>query len=399
MYLHMIFILFNLHFFKRGTLGELDPVCAACSKKAKIKLNITLTEALKRLRQNKSSVTYSDLRPGICETTFLLRNGQFYAHKASRSRSKSANISIIYLRHKEFFFSLMRTLQYTGELLRVKIPDIIFNLETQDNPTCRYSIEERQTGSIKAVKGLIHHSFCSPELCDGILLLPMSYNQEIQAMSTTKKMDSRSARIPWAAKKDKLIWRGSNAGKMVELSRFGWKLSATPREKAVKMCKNRKDADVHFGFVPWEVLTRHKYVLALAGNTYSSLFKHALRSGSCILRQSERMYEWFEPFLFEWKHYIPVKWDLSDLLPRLEWIKTHEEVAQKVGRNAHSIGNTLFSPEFMACYTYCSLLQFRKEMIIDFEDVNILQSFAKVERVCSSKLKKKDSCEMVGKIW
>ena len=98
-----------------------------------------------------------------------------------------------------------------------------------------------------------------------------------------------------------------------------------------------------------------------------SIFKHALRSGSCILRQEERMYEWFEPFLKEWVHYIPVRWDLSDLFRQLEWAKNHDDRAQYISSNAKVLGRALFSPEIMACYTYFTVTRFHKKVDIDFE--------------------------------
>ncbi|CAL6331144.1 unnamed protein product [Bathycoccus prasinos] len=157
--------------------------------------------------------------------------------------------------------------------------------------------------------------------CDGIILLPTSYNQRISAMEATRLLDERCSRVKWEKRSNKLFWRGSYAGKRDEYSMFGWKSKDLPRLKAVKLAKFRKDMDIEFGFVPWERFMRNKYILAVAGNTYSSLFKHALRSGSCILRQEERMFEWYEPFVKAWVHYVPLNWDLSDLDSKLNWMK------------------------------------------------------------------------------
>ena len=126
------------------------------------------------------------------------------------------------------------------------------------------------------IKGVIHHSFCSPKLCNGTVLLPISYNQDFEAMESTKALDKKVSSIPWKNKIDKLFWRGSNAGKLQEYEYFGWNLPDLPRKHAVKMCKLHKDIDVNFGFVPWRTFMKYKYHVALAGNTYSSLFKHAL---------------------------------------------------------------------------------------------------------------------------
>ena len=374
-----------------------DFVRKECILKAKRDLNFTSSKAFDETSSittpttDVDNIILSDLRPGLCETTFLVRNGKFYAHKESRSLLyKDKNT--IYLRHRAFFLSSFEMLKETEKILSVKVPEIIFNLETQDNPTCRYPVTEIESGQIRAVKGLFHHSFCSPKLCNGIFLFPISYNQNFKAMEDTRKIDSHYSEIPWKSKQSKLFWRGSNAGKIKEYAHFYWKFSNLPRSKAVKMCKNRKDADVEFGFVPWKIFMKHKYILALAGNTYSSLFKHALRSGSCILRQEERMYEWFEPFLKEWVHYIPVKWDLSDLFVQLQWAKDHDKEAKEIGLRAKAIGEALFSPSLMACYIYCLLIQYHAKLRIDFKDEKLMDAFTEVRYICNSKRNKMNNC-------
>jgi len=301
----------------------------------------------------------------------------------------------VHLLHGEFFFSLLQLLQNTEEILNVKLPPLLFNFETQDNPTCRYPKENLEFDRVEAVQGIVHHSFCSPKLCAGTTLLPISYNQNIEAMEATKSLDMKASKLPWNKRINKLYWRGSNAGKINEYAYFNWKHKKMPRSKAIEMCSSRKDTDVKFGFVPWKVFTRHKYLLALAGNTYASLFKHALRSGSCILRQEERMYEWFEPFLMEWVHYIPVSWDLSNLFQQLNWAKSHDDESQDVGSRAKVLGQSLFSPEIMACYTYCTVKRFHEKFDINVQDKEILQHFIPVDYVCKSKRGKLNNCRHV----
>ena len=136
------------------------------------------------------------------------------------------------------------------------VPDFLFNLETQDNPTCKYPREEMRT-SLVPVKGLVHHSFCSPRLCDGIFLLPMSYNQKIEACEATRSLDARGAEIPWSQRKKKLFWRGANKGKKSEYYFFDWKFSDMPRQRAIRLLQKRKDYDVKFGFVSWLEFVQH----------------------------------------------------------------------------------------------------------------------------------------------
>lgn len=387
--------LFLLVYFPMHVCGvQVNEVCKKCNVQAKFVLNMTFNQAFEHFVPSSDHViNYEDLRPGICETTLLIHKGIIYAHKASRSLIGERK-NTIYLRHKEFFKALIAQILESGQILNVTIPNLIFNLETKDNPTCLYPSSERNSGKIRAVKGLFHHSFCSPKLCDGTLLLPMSYNQNMAAMEATSKIDSICARISWNEKRSTLFWRGSNAGKVEEYAHFGWKHEDMPRKKAVEMCKARKDADVKFGFISWKTFMKHKYILALAGNTYSSLFKHALRSGACILRQDERMYEWFEPFVNKWVHYVPIRWDLSNMFSQLQWVKDNHNEAEAIGKRAQILGEALFSPQIMACYTYCNLVRYHGYLNVGFDE-NLLSSFMPVYSVCNSKRKKKKDCSRI----
>ena len=128
-----------------NTLAAEDFICRSCNSKAEAELNFTFTEAFKS-SFNKTGVVdnilLSDLRTGICETTFIVRDNKFYAHNESRSLRYRDKKNNIYLRHKEFFVPLLEMFKKTEEILGVKLPAIIFNLETQDNPTCRYPVTE-----------------------------------------------------------------------------------------------------------------------------------------------------------------------------------------------------------------------------------------------------------------
>ena len=67
------------------------------------------------------------------------------------------------------------------------------------------------------------------------------------------------------------------------------------------------------------------------------------------------MYEWFEPFLQPWVHYVPVQWDLSNLEEQILWAMNHESEAQNIAFRAQKAGEMLFEPNSMACYTYVAL--------------------------------------------
>jgi len=387
-------VLLLITFFLTFTCSRALSICSDCSASLSKRFNTTQSfeSLLEQMLPRNYSFTLGEMRPGICEATLAYKDGIFYVHKSSRGRLREGEGGTIYLRHKEFFEALSTQLQYTSKYFGKSVPDFLFNLETQDNPTCKYPRAEIELG-LKPVKGVVHHSFCSPELCDGTFLLPMSYNQNIKAIKATEELDKKASKLPWESRADKLFWRGSNKGKKIETQRFGWKYPEMPRQRAARLLRNRKDSDVKFGFVPWSHFAKHKYILSVAGNTYSSLFKHALRSGMCILRQEERLHEWFEPFVKKWEHYVPVNWDLDDLIEKLEWAKTHVVEANNIGIRARNLGKYLFSTHVLSCYTYCGIDYFRKLGPLGLLDsLTLEKDFIRVQNVCNSKLGKRKDC-------
>lgn len=56
---------------------------------------------------------------------------------------------------------------------------------------------------------------------------------------------------------------------------------------------------------------------------------YLLAGNSVVLKQDSIYYEHFYNELQPWKHYIPFKSDLSDLLEKLQWAKDHDEEVSK----------------------------------------------------------------------
>lgn len=209
--------------------------------------------------------------------------------------------------------------------------------------------------------GIVHHSLCHPDLCNGTLLLPVSYNQHIIAMQTSLKADNLAP--PWHKRRNAAVWRGaSNTGKMDFVLRFkpDYPSKLIPRQLLLKMVGKRKDlVDANAKFTPWGELLQFKYHLAVVGNTYASSFKHSARAGQLVIRQEEIMYEWFEPYFEPWTHYVPMRFDLSDLWEKVEWARAHDEEARAIAERARERALKLFSPRFMACYVLGALRGYR----------------------------------------
>ena len=138
-------------------------ICSECSASVSNVLNISVDfERILHFHPPRNyNFSLQELRPGVCEATVAYINDSFYIHKESRSRAglnERFEVNTLHLRYKQFFEYLNYRIKQTEEYIEARIPSFIFNLETQDNPTCRYTREERYSESLRPVKGILHHS-------------------------------------------------------------------------------------------------------------------------------------------------------------------------------------------------------------------------------------------------
>jgi hypothetical protein len=81
-------------------------------------------------------------------------------------------------------------------------------------------------------------------------------------------------------------------------------------------------------------VARFRYLIDIEGIGYSGRLKYLLHSGRPILIQTRPWQEWFFPQLIAWKHYVPVKRDLSDLLGVLDRLDADPNLGARIASDA-----------------------------------------------------------------
>jgi hypothetical protein len=67
---------------------------------------------------------------------------------------------------------------------------------------------------------------------------------------------------------------------------------------------------------------------------------------------------YFYDELIPWKHYVPVKADLSDLQEKIQWAKEHDAMAHEIAENARAFVLTHLMPEHILLYSYKTLVKY-----------------------------------------
>jgi hypothetical protein len=187
---------------------------------------------------------------------------------------------------------------------------------------------------------------------------------------------------PWAAKTDQLFWRGSP----FDGTHFGmydfdnWK--TIPRGRLVHQSRLHPDLiNAAFSAYPHHCFTQdpertlremgpqsyvpiadqlqYKYHLLIDGVTCTFPGTHwKLLSGSVPFKQQSPDILYFYRELIPWKHYIPVRHDLSDLPAKIRWAQEHDAEARAIANQARTFALTHLMPEHILAYCRAILLRY-----------------------------------------
>jgi hypothetical protein len=171
----------------------------------------------------------------------------------------------------------------------------------------------------------------------------------------------RRNRVPWHDRKPVAFWRGSTTGisagnswrglaraKLCDLSLrdttlFDVGFSDVTQRSEIESAEIR-DAGLLRGPVPWQEWNRYKYLIDIDGNTnaFKGLFQRLL-TGSPILKVESRQafVQWYYDELRPWINYVPISADMSDLVDKVRWLQSHDEITEVIGKRGRELTEIL----------------------------------------------------------
>lgn len=108
--------------------------------------------------------------------------------------------------------------------------------------------------------------------------------------------------------------------------------------------------------VEYTEFLKYKICFIVDGAVIASNHMWAFASGGVPVMMSNAKC-WFQEYIIPNVHYVPVKYDVSDLVEKIVWIQEHEDEARQIALNAYEFATTTFSSDFQKNYL---LEQFRK---------------------------------------
>jgi len=164
----------------------------------------------------------------------------------------------------------------------------------------------------------------------------------------------------WKDKKDMAIWRGSCSGPGNNSIRIQTvkKLINYPYAN-VKLIKNwHENKNIPENYFNDKIdlceFFKYKIFLIIDGNILASNHMWGFATG-CVPFLISNAKCWFSDFLKPFVNYIPIKYDLSDLIEKIEWVRNNDELAEKISKNALEFAYDIFSASFQQSYLKVSI--------------------------------------------
>lgn len=192
-----------------------------------------------------------------------------------------------------------------------------------------------------------------------------------------KEIIKGSRAYPWEKKKPLAFWRGTTSGGYLTKENWG----DLPRlQLALLSLKHPKQVDARvvgveqadpevFKIVQGQGLLgrkirqkdhlNYKYLIDVDGNSCAfERYFWTLLSNSVVFKQITNNRQWYYGALEPYRHYIPVKKDLSDLLEKISWANDHDDEVKAIADQGTEFVKNHLSIESNFLYLYTLIKEY-----------------------------------------
>ena len=197
--------------------------------------------------------------------------------------------------------------------------------------------------------------------------------------------------ISWGDKKDVAVFRGASTG-------CGVTIETNPRLKlayiSAQYRKNHEDDPlIDAGITKWNLRPRklkgaeylqsidietlkekgvslvdhmtlqqqssYRYIINVDGHVSAFRLSIELGMGSVVLLVESKWKLWYSDLLVPYKHYVPIKSDLSDLIQQIKWCRDNDAKCQEIVVNSRNFFNTYLQEK--------GILDYLQKIIVDMK--------------------------------
>ena len=93
--------------------------------------------------------------------------------------------------------------------------------------------------------------------------------------------------------------------------------------------------------------SKYKYIVHVDGNVAAYRLLKTMLLGSVILKVEGKYKLWVEQLLQDGVNYISVKEDLSDLIEKIEWCKSHDDECKQIAENSVNLAKKILDKNYV----------------------------------------------------
>lgn len=201
---------------------------------------------------------------------------------------------------------------------------------------------------------------------------PVEHGSHVTGHGYVVDAEVRANALAWPRRREVVVFRGTSSS-IMEMRHENWFLN--PRVRVGQISAKYADV-VDAGVSRWAKLAngtsvedvlksanittkesmsleeqlRYKYILDVDGGLGSSRKRWILQSGSVPFFQQSTVYQWYEPLLTPWVHYVPVDRWFRNLVVRVRWARGNDRAAQEIVRNAEEFADKYLSEDAIIEY-------------------------------------------------
>ena len=180
---------------------------------------------------------------------------------------------------------------------------------------------------------------------------------------------AETASIPWAQRSDSIVWRGGANGegihpliaedaanpRVIQRARLCMLAKYAPRVDA-KLTSGQGAGRTLEAFAPLGLVGAprpephwlgDKFAIDIDGwtNAWSNLIVR-LQFGCCVLKVAspDGYRQWWYDRLLPWEHFVPVRADMTDLLEKIDWVRSNDHETQTIAARGQQLARSMTLP-------------------------------------------------------
>lgn len=203
------------------------------------------------------------------------------------------------------------------------------------------------------------------------------------AMNINDYIISETDRVEWDNKKETAIFRGSATGSVefihnqrLQITKLDYEWQTTKPgllDAGIVSWNSRDKIDSNLTItyikpsimheinvflkprIPMNKQISYKYIINIDGHSATNRFSYLLQSG-CLILNVDSFYvignqRWYDHLIKPYVHYVPIKYDLSNLEEKILWCRDNDHKCKQIVKNAKDLYNEYFTKDKLMKYT------------------------------------------------